>query len=107
MKTLILLSSCLILSGCIIGKSSEMKRAEKLLQNFQCKNIESTDISRSNINSFHQQSLASSKAKATTYIEQYKSGDTSFNMPLDEAVQKQFQLYQSACQALGGINPKL
>ncbi|CAG67972.1 hypothetical protein QE380_001092 [Acinetobacter baylyi] len=84
-----------------------MKRAEKLLQNFQCKNIESTEISHSSINSFHQQSLASSKAKATTYIEQYKSGDASFNMPLDEAVQQQFQLYQAACQALGGINPKI
>ncbi|OZI94387.1 hypothetical protein CFN86_07145, partial [Acinetobacter baumannii] len=28
------------LTGCIFGQSSEVKRAEKLLNNFQCKNIE-------------------------------------------------------------------
>lgn len=107
MKTLTILISCAALSGCVIGSSNEVKRAEKLLQNFECKNLETTEIPHSSINSFHQQSLATSKAKATSYVEQFKSGDATFKMPLDEAVQQQLQRYKAACQALGGITPEL
>lgn len=107
MKPLFVIASCILLFGCALGNSSEIKRAEKMLEQFQCKNIEVHDMPQSNINTFHQQSLAVSKQKATTYIEQYKEGQTLFDVPLDEVVKQQYQLYHSACQALGGISHSL
>lgn len=107
MKPLFIVASCTLLFGCALGNSSEIKQAEKMFEHFQCKNIEIHDMPRSSINTFHQQSLAVSKQKASTYIEQYKEGQTLFDMPLDEVIAQQYQLYQSACQALGGISPDL
>ncbi|EXC93125.1 hypothetical protein J484_3391 [Acinetobacter baumannii 1051830] len=92
------------LTGCIFGQSSEVKRAEKLLNNFQCKNIETSEISTSSINSYYQQSLAVSKEKATSYVESYKNGEELFAMPLDEVVEQQYQLYKAACYSLGGVS---
>jgi len=92
------------LTGCIFGQSSEVKRAEKLLNNFQCKNIETSEISTSSINSYYQQSLAVSKEKATSYVESYKNGEELFAMPLDEVVKKQYELYKAACDSLGGVS---
>ncbi|MBD0514171.1 hypothetical protein HPJ23_13805 [Acinetobacter baumannii] len=92
------------LTGCIFGQSSEVKRAEKLLNNFQCKNIETSEISTSSINSYYQQSLAVSKEKATSYVESYKNGEELFAMPLDEVVEQQYQLYKAACDSLDGVS---
>ncbi|MBJ9985443.1 hypothetical protein IAE19_08300 [Acinetobacter sp. S40] len=103
MKFFFIMASSALLFGCALGSSSEIKSAEKMLEHFQCKNIEVHDMPQSNINTFHQQSLAVSKQKASTYIEQYKEGQTLFDMPLDEVVEQQYQLYKSACQSLGGV----
>ncbi|WP_130802158.1 hypothetical protein [Acinetobacter ihumii] len=103
MKFFFMMASCSLMFGCALGNSSEVKRAEKMLEHFQCKNIEVHDMPRSSINTFHQQSLAVSKEKASTYIEQYKHGETLFDMPLDQVVEQQYQLYKSACQSLGGV----
>lgn len=104
MKLLYLLLATLSLTGCIFGKSSEVKRAEKVLQNFECNNIESSELATSSISTFYQQSLAANKEKAASYIEQYKNGEDLFDIPLDEVVQQKYQLYIQACQALGGIS---
>ena len=104
MKVLLLLVTCLSLTACIFGQSSEVKRAEKILQNFQCNNIESNQLATSSITNFHQQALAVNKEKAATYIEQYKNGEDLFDIPLDEVVQQKYQLYKQACQALGGVS---
>ena len=103
MKLLFLLIATLCLTGCIFGQSSEIKRAEKLLQNFQCNNIETNELTTSPINNFYQQTLAVNKEKASSYIEQYKNGEQLFDIPLDEVVQQKYQLYKQACQSLGGI----
>ncbi|AZC03666.1 hypothetical protein J671_3031 [Acinetobacter sp. 1130196] len=92
------------LTGCIFGQSSELKRAEKLLNNFQCKNVETSEMPTSSINSYYQQTLAVSKDKATTYVESYKEGEELFAMPLDEVVKKQYELYKAACDSLGGVS---
>lgn len=105
MKLLCVLASCSLLFGCALGKSTEIKRAEKMLNRFECNNIEIEDMPQSSINSFHQQSLAVSKQKASQYIEDYKNGQSSFDIPLDQVVEQQYHLYQSACQSLGGISP--
>ncbi|MEX0358655.1 hypothetical protein AB3Q14_15980 [Acinetobacter baumannii] len=89
MKIFFVLVPFVFLTGCIFGQSSEVKRAEKLLNNFQCKNIETSEISTSSINSYYQQSLAVSKEKATSYVESYKNGEELFAMPLDEVVEQQ------------------
>ena len=104
MKIFFVLVPFVFLTGCIFGQSSEVKRAEKLLNNFQCKNIETSEISTSSINSYYQQSLAVSKEKATSYVESYKNGEELFAMPLDEVVKKQYELYKAACDSLGGVS---
>ncbi|MFH3574662.1 hypothetical protein WAI05_20165, partial [Acinetobacter baumannii] len=78
--------------------------AEKLLNNFQCKNVETSEMPTSSINSYYQQTLAVSKDKATTYVESYKEGEELFAMPLDEVVKKQYELYKAACDSLGGVS---
>ncbi|EOW9578534.1 hypothetical protein ACO109_003362 [Acinetobacter baumannii] len=104
MKIFFVLVPFVFLTGCIFGQSSEVKRAEKLLNNFQCKNNETSEISTSSINSYYQQSLAVSKEKATSYVESYKNGEELFAMPLDEVVEQQYQLYKAACDSLGGVS---
>lgn len=104
MKIFFVLVPFVFLTGCIFGQSSEVKRAEKLLNNFQCKNIETSEISTSSINSYYQQSLAVSKEKATSYVESYKNGEELFATPLDEVVEQQYQLYKAACDSLGGVS---
>ncbi|HHP0405282.1 hypothetical protein ACSS1H_12480 [Acinetobacter baumannii] len=104
MKIFFVLVPFVFLTGCIFGQSSEVKRAEKLLNNFQCKNIETSEISTSSINSYYQQSLAVSKEKATSYVKSYKNGEELFAMPLDEVVEQQYQLYKAACDSLGGVS---
>ena len=104
MKIFFVLVPFVFLTGCIFGQSSEVKRAEKLLNNFQCKNIETSEISTSSINSYYQQSLAVSKEKATSYVESYINGEELFAMPLDEVVEQQYQLYKAACDSLGGVS---
>ncbi|MBD0110501.1 hypothetical protein IAF43_17265 [Acinetobacter baumannii] len=104
MKIFFVLVPFVFLTGCIFGQSSEVKRAEKLLNNFQCKNIETSEIPTSSINSYYQQSLAVSKEKATSYVESYKNGEELFAMPLDEVVEQQYQLYKAACDSLGGVS---
>ena len=72
---------------------------------FKCNNIESTQITHSDINTYHQQSLGATKAKVRSYIENYKDGEAELDMPLDEVVAQQYQLYKAACESLGGISP--
>ncbi|WP_215900777.1 hypothetical protein [Acinetobacter nosocomialis] len=104
MKICFVLVPFVFLTGCIFGQSSELKRAEKLLNNFQCKNVETSEMPTSSINSYYQQTLAVSKDKATSYVESYKEGEELFAMPLDEVVKKQYELYKAACDSLGGVS---
>lgn len=103
MKSSFLLSLAVILTGCAIGTSSEIKSAEKLLSQFECKNIESAELAHSPITSYHERSLAVSREKAMSYIDSYKSGDVLFQIPLDHVVQQQYDVYKSSCEALGGV----
>ncbi|MEW7121865.1 hypothetical protein [Acinetobacter nosocomialis] len=104
MKIFFVLVPFVFLTGCIFGQSSELKRAEKLLNNFQCKNVETSEMPTSSMNSYYQQTLAVSKDKATSYVESYKEGEELFAMPLDEVVKKQYELYKAACDSLGGVS---
>ncbi|HIE1685425.1 MULTISPECIES: hypothetical protein [Acinetobacter] len=104
MKIFFVLVPFVFLTGCIFGQSSELKRAEKLLNNFQCKNVETSEMPTSSINSYYQQTLAVSKDKATSYVQSYKEGEELFAMPLDEVVKKQYELYKAACDSLGGVS---
>lgn len=103
MKNSFLLSASILLTGCVLGTSSEIKTAEKLLSQFQCNNIETAELAHSSINTYHERSLAVSKEKATEYVDRYKSGDELFKIPLDEVVQQQYDIYKTACESLGGV----
>ncbi|RKG34628.1 hypothetical protein [Acinetobacter tianfuensis] len=103
MRNLAILSLTALLSGCIFGSSGEIRKAEKLLAQFKCANIESSQMSHSSITSFHEQKLSSSKQKALSYIESYKAGDALFDLPLDQVIEQQFNIYKASCQNLGGI----
>lgn len=103
MKTSFLLSVIILLTGCALGTSREIKTAEKLLNQFQCNNIETTELAHSAINIYHEHALSASKEKAIEYIESYKSGDELFKIPLDEVVQQQYDIYKTACESLGGV----
>lgn len=87
-----LLSICFI-SACSISSSKEIKQAEKLLQSFDCQNIE------------RDQADHSSKQKAQSYVESYQQGDQIFDLPLPEVIETQLQSYTAACQSLGGVLP--
>lgn len=93
----------LLCSGCVIGTSNEIKVAEKILNQFECKNIESVDLNHSAITSFHERTLSVSKDKAVFYVDSYKSGNILFNIPLDQVVQQQYDIYKLACESLGGV----
>ncbi|KJV38777.1 hypothetical protein [Acinetobacter brisouii] len=101
MKLLLIPLISLYLSGCLFTSSNEVKRSELLLSHFSCHNY--TDNSMSPINSFHEQTLNSTKQKATDYIQHYKNGDKLFNIPLDDVISQQYKLYKEACQSIGGV----
>jgi hypothetical protein len=103
MKLGFIFSSLLLFTGCMFGTSQEIQRAETLLAQFQCHNVESNQIAHSAITSYHEQSLATSRKKAEHYIQSYKDGEHQFNLPLTNMVEEQYTKYHSACQALGGI----
>lgn len=105
MKTLILLAGMILISGCSLSTSREIKHAEKMLADFQCNKIESAQMAHSSITSYHEQALASSRQKAESYVQSYKDGDELFNLPLTEVIEEQYYIYQEACQHLGGIHP--
>lgn len=105
MKIPFLLSTILCFSGCTLGSSAEVKRAEQLLQLFECHNIETDQIRYNPMTNFHERILATSKDKSLEYIAQYKSGDEIFDMPLYEIIQMQYINYKSACHSLGGLTP--
>ncbi|WP_180121724.1 hypothetical protein [Acinetobacter sp. YH12086] len=105
MKMFILLAGVTLLSGCMFGTSSEIKKAEKLLSHFQCNNIESSHMTHSSITTFHEEKLASSKQKVVSYIDSYKQGEKLFRIPLIDVVDQQYIIYKAACQNLGGIHP--
>lgn len=105
MKILILLAGIILLSGCSLTTSHEVKHAEKMLADFQCNKIETAQMAHSSITSYHEQALASSRQKAEFYVQSYKDGDELFNVPLTEVIEEQYYIYQQACQHLGGISP--
>lgn len=107
MKNPALLSIILFLTGCAFGTSTEIKRAEKLIQQFQCNNIDTDQLRHNPITSFHERTLAISKYKSIEYLNQYKSGDAISDMPLYEIIQMQYVSYKSACQFLGGLTPSI
>jgi hypothetical protein len=103
MKLGFIFSSLLLLSGCMFGTSQEIQRAEAVLLQFQCRNVESNQIAHSPITSYHENSLTASRKKAEDYIQAYKDGSYDLNLPLSDIVKEQYSKYHSACQALGGI----
>ena len=99
-----MLKLCLLpvlLSGCVF--SSELKKSEGMMKNFECTNIENNQIPHNSVTSYFESSLYSSKQKASTYIENYKNGEKDFDIPLHEVIEQQFVVYKEACQNLGGI----
>lgn len=105
MKTLILLAGIMLLTGCSLGTSRDVKHAEKMLSHFQCNKIETAQMTHSSITSYHEQALASSRQKAESYVQSYKEGEELFDVPLSDVIKEQYFIYQEACQHLGGINP--
>ncbi|AYO55296.1 hypothetical protein [Acinetobacter wuhouensis] len=103
MKPSFLLSVIILLTGCSLGTSREIKTAEKLLNQFQCNNIETNELAHSAINIYHEHALSTSKQKAVQYVESYKLGQALFKIPLDEVVQQQYEIYTTACESLGGV----
>lgn len=104
MKPLAIFALIIFLAGCSTSSSRDIKKAEKLLSNFQCNNIESSQMAHSPITSFHEQSLSSARQKAESYVQSYKDGDKLFKIPLSSVVEQQYHLYKEACQNLGGIS---
>ena len=103
MKFSFLIICSVILAGCTLGTSREIKKAEVILNQFECKNIEKSQLNHSAITSYHERSLSVSKEKASSYVQSYKEGEEIFLIPLDQIVQQQYDIYKSAWEALGGI----
>ncbi|ATO18280.1 hypothetical protein BS636_00600 [Acinetobacter sp. LoGeW2-3] len=103
MKALAALSLTLLLTACM---SNDVQKAENTLKLFHCTGIESSQMQHNSVTQYYEHSLYSSKSKAESYIEQYKNGEESFEIPLSEVVTQQYELYKSACQNLGGIPAK-
>lgn len=105
MKTLISLAGIILLTGCSLSTSRDVKHAEKMLLDFQCNKIESAQMTHSSMTSYHQQALASSRQKVESYVHRYKEGEKLFEVPLTDVIKDQYLIYQEACQHLGGITP--
>ena len=103
MKFSFLIICSIILVGCSLGTSREIKKAELILNQFECKNIETGQLNHSAITTYHERSLSVSKEKASAYVESYKEGKEIFLIPLDQVVQQQYDIYKAACESLGGI----
>lgn len=103
MKHILALSVLLLLTACSLGSSQEIKSAEKLLSQFECKNIDDDQLTHNPITGFHQRSLSVSRDKALQYIESVKNGDSPSEIPLNEMVEQQYMTYKSACEFLGGV----
>lgn len=103
MKTILLLGIFLILTGCSFGSSKQVQTAENILTQFECKNIDNDQLTHNPITGFHQRTLYISKEKAEAYIENFKAGETSVEMPLEQMVEQQYLTFKSACQYLGGV----
>lgn len=106
MRISILLGLILVLTGCAFGTSSEIKRAEKMLNKFECNNIETSEMPHTSITSYHERTLVVSREKAESYIESYKAGDVLFKIPLDQIVSQQYSIYKASCESLGGVGSK-
>ena len=104
MLRLSLLSCALLVSGCAIGTSKEIKQAEKMLEHFQCRNIESSQMMHSPINSYYEHALGNSRQKVEAYVQSYKDGDILFHDPLPEVISVEYEHYKEACQSLGGLS---
>lgn len=104
MKFSFLIICSAILAGCTLGTSRELKKAEVILNQFECKNIETGQLNHSAITSYHERTLSVSKEKASSYVESYKEGEEIFRIPLDQVVQQQYDIYKSACESLGGVS---
>ena len=107
MKFSFLYCAIFLLSGCTLGVSHEIKKAEKLLSQFECKNVDVQAVTHSAITNYHEKALNSSKEKVTTYINDYKAGQVLFDLPLPDVVQQQYLIYRDACQSLGGLDPNV
>ena len=94
----------IMFSGCMFSTSSEIKKAEKILEQFNCANIESTEMVHTSITSYHEKSLYGSKQKVLNYLESYRNGEELFDIPLSEVVEQQYIIYKDACQNLGGLH---
>ena len=102
MKFSFLIICSAILAGCTLGTPRELKKAEVILNQFECKNIETGQLNHSAITSYHERTLSVSKEKASSYVESYKEGEEIFRIPLDQVVQQQYDIYKSACENASG-----
>lgn len=107
MKLPAIFAAALLLSGCPLGTSQDIKKAEKLLSGFQCKKIESAQMAHSPITAYHEQSLHGARQKAEQYIQSYKDGDQLFSIPLTAVIEQQYSIYKEACQNLGGVHQNI
>ena len=104
MLRLSFITCALLFTGCAFGTSKEIKQAEKLLEHFQCHNIESSQMMHSPINSYHEHALGNSRQKVEAYVQSYKDGDILFHEPLPDVISAEYEHYKEACQSLGGLS---
>lgn len=104
MLRLSFITCALLFTGCAFGTSKEIKQAEKLLEHFQCHNIESSQMMHSPIINYYEYALGNSRKKVEAYVESYKDGDILFHEPLPEVISAEYEHYKEACQSLGGLS---
>jgi hypothetical protein len=100
-------AGAILLTGCPLGASQDIKNAEKLLADFQCNKIESAQMAHSPITAYHEQSLHGARQKAEQYIQSYKNGEKLFTIPLSTVIEQQYSIYKEACQNLGGVHQNI
>ncbi|WP_372403725.1 hypothetical protein ACDW34_17190 [Acinetobacter piscicola] len=78
---------------------------ENLLHKFQC-DLNGTSVSNDYKNSFEYSSMQNDIDKVNTWVKNYKNGMPDFNIPIEDVVSQQLQLFRSSCEALGGTPAK-
>lgn len=78
---------------------------ENLLHKFQC-DLNDTSVSNDYKNSFEYSSMQNDIDKVNTWVKNYKNGMPDFNIPIEDVVSQQLQLFRSSCEALGGTPAK-
>lgn len=82
--------------------SSKKEDVNSLLKKFKCDLENIPNLSKDYKNSFEYISMQNDIDKVNLWVKNYKNGISDFDIPIEDVVAKQLELFESSCEYLGG-----